>query len=116
MGEAVTGAEMAALDEAIEVLGGVTALAAAITCPQRPVSQSAVSNWKTRGRVPSDYCPAIERETRLKGRAVLCERLSRHVDWGELRRNPLQRSYERDAAAPPVQQAGQRALDLVAQG
>ena len=49
---------MDALSKAIEFIGGVTKLAAAIG-----VGQNVVSNWKSRGQVPADKCLAIERAT-----------------------------------------------------
>lgn len=68
--------EMQALDEAIQKAGGVGALATRIGLEYG----STVSNWKARGRVPAEYCPAIERET-----GVRCERLCRGPDWAFLR-------------------------------
>lgn len=49
---------MNALDRAIEIVGGVSALADALG-----VRQSAVSNWKARGQVPAERCIAIENAT-----------------------------------------------------
>jgi DNA-binding transcriptional regulator YdaS (Cro superfamily) len=52
---------MNALDKAIFLAGGVTALAEKLG-----VRQSVVSNWKTRGsnpRVPAERCIAIEQAT-----------------------------------------------------
>jgi DNA-binding transcriptional regulator YdaS (Cro superfamily) len=68
--------EMKALDEAIAVATGVGQLAGRIGLPYG----STVSNWKQRGRVPAEYCPAIERET-----GVRCERLRPDVAWDVLR-------------------------------
>lgn len=67
--------ESLALDEAIAKAGGVGALAARIN-----VAASAPSMWKSRGRVPAEHCPAIERET-----GVRCEQLRPDVEWGVLR-------------------------------
>lgn len=71
-----------ALDEAIRVADGVTALADRIG-----VRQSVVSMWRTRMKhqgegaaVPAEYCPAIERETGVK-----CEYLNPRADWPVLR-------------------------------
>jgi len=50
---------MKALNKAINVLGGATALAAALG-----VRQSAVSNWLIRGVVPADKCLPIQRATK----------------------------------------------------
>lgn len=67
---------MNALDKAIEVVGGTTALAKRIG-----VHPNVVTNWKTRG-VPAEQCPAIEKAT---DRQVRCEELNDKVDWGYLR-------------------------------
>lgn len=70
-----SGATMEALERAIEVAGGVSILAGRIG-----VSASAPSMWKSRKRVPAEYCPAIERET-----GVRCEDLRPDVAWDVLR-------------------------------
>lgn len=49
---------------------------------QLGLAPQVVNNWKRRGRVPADYCPAIERLT--AGR-IRCEELRPDVDWGCLR-------------------------------
>lgn len=67
--------DMAALEEAFLVAGGVGALAARIG-----VSASLPSMWRKRESVPAEHCPAIERETGVK-----CERLNPRVDWSVLR-------------------------------
>lgn len=46
------------------------------------IAPQVVNNWKRRGRVPADYCPAIERVT---GEKVRCEDLRPDVDWAYLR-------------------------------
>jgi DNA-binding transcriptional regulator YdaS (Cro superfamily) len=78
---------MTPLDRAIEALGGVGILASAIG-----VASSAPSMWKTRGRVPAEHCPAIERETRRIAKekddpsvVVTCEQLRDDVPWAVLR-------------------------------
>lgn len=64
---------MDALNEAIEHAGGVSALAVAIG-----VTQSAVSNWRSRGVfVPPDHCASIE--TAAKG--AVTRRDLRPDDW-----------------------------------
>lgn len=63
------------LDRAIRLAGGVGALADRIN-----VAASAPSMWRTRGRVPAEHCPAIERET-----GVRCEELRPDVPWDVLR-------------------------------
>ncbi|WP_189615601.1 helix-turn-helix domain-containing protein [Pigmentiphaga litoralis] len=70
-------AAVAALVRAVDRVGGVGALAARIG-----VTQGAVSNWKTRGRVPAEHCPAIERAT---NRQVTCEQLCPTTDWAFIR-------------------------------
>lgn len=72
---------MTPLDRAIDAMDGVTALASAIG-----VGQSTVSMWRTRGRVPAEHCPAIERATTKAGFPVPCEELRPDVDWSVLRR------------------------------
>jgi len=42
------------------------------------VSQSAPSMWRSRGEVPADRCPAIERAT---DGVVTCEQLRPDVHW-----------------------------------
>lgn len=64
---------MEALCKAIETLNGVGLLAGAIG-----VTQAAVSNWKSRGSVPPEQCPAIERACDGK---VTVEQLRPDVAW-----------------------------------
>jgi len=66
---------MEALEKAIQKAGGVAALASRIG-----VAASAPSMWKTRGRVPAEHCPSIERETGIR-----CEDLRPDVAWDVLR-------------------------------
>jgi DNA-binding transcriptional regulator YdaS (Cro superfamily) len=68
---------MTPLERAIELAGGVGALASAIG-----VAPSAPSMWKTRGNVPAEHCPAIERAT---AGGVRCEDLRPDVAWEVLR-------------------------------
>jgi DNA-binding transcriptional regulator YdaS (Cro superfamily) len=68
---------MTPLERAIELAGGVGALASAIE-----VAPSAPSMWKKRGNVPAEHCPAIERAT---GGGVRCEDLRPDVAWDVLR-------------------------------
>lgn len=73
-------AVMKAIDIAVDCLGGVGKLAAAIG-----VSQAAVSNWRARGSSPDAiHCTAIERAT---GGAVTRRDLRPddwHLIWPEL--------------------------------
>jgi DNA-binding transcriptional regulator YdaS (Cro superfamily) len=75
---------MTPLERAIHVCGGVSGLASAIA-----VAPSVPSMWKKRGRVPAEYCPAIERETRARAAnaddIVTCEQLRDDVAWEVLR-------------------------------
>lgn len=64
---------MNALERAIKHSGGVSRLAITLG-----VRQSAVSNWKSRGDIPCDQCPAIETAT---AGAVRCEDLRPDVTW-----------------------------------
>lgn len=69
--------ESTALDRAIEAAGGVAALASRLD-----VSASLPSMWRSRGRVPAEHCPAIERAT---GGRVRCEELRPDIPWDVLR-------------------------------
>lgn len=80
---------MTPLERAIEILGGVSALASAIQ-----VAPSSPSMWKARGNVPAEHCPGIERATRECGEVISCEELRPDVAWGVIREHP--------ADAPPV--------------
>jgi len=75
---------MTPLQRAIDLCGGVSALASAIE-----VAPSVPSMWKKRGRVPAEYCPAIERATRSRAKGpddvVTCEQLRDDVAWEVLR-------------------------------
>ena len=68
---------MNALQRAIDHLGSQSALAAALG-----VVPQVVHNWRMRGSVPAERCPAIERAT---DGAVRCEELRPDVDWAYLR-------------------------------
>ncbi len=62
---------MDALNQAVEAAGGVGKLAAGIG-----VAQNVVSNWKARGQVPADRCPAIESMT-----GIACEKVRPDLGW-----------------------------------
>ena len=72
--------QIAALKEAIEVLGGEIPFASALV-----VSWSRISYWLKTGNVPPEFCPTIERLTTEKGDPVVCERLAPGVEWDYLR-------------------------------
>ena len=76
---------MSALQKSIELAGGQAQLAEACG-----VVQSAVAAWVKRGRVPAQYCPAIELAT-----GIACEQLRPDVAWHVLRRQ----------TAPQIKQA-----------
>lgn len=66
-----------ALSKAISILGGVVRTASVLGLG----GYQTVQQWG-KSRVPAEFCPAIERET--KG-AVTCEDLRPDVDWAYLR-------------------------------
>lgn len=72
---------MQALDDAIDLFDSTADFARAIGVPSNLPSM-----WRARGRVPSDHCPAIERETAIRGKPVRCESLRPDVDWAVLRK------------------------------
>lgn len=67
---------------AIAALGGLVAAARRLNVPGH--RYQTVQGW-LKSRVPAEYCPAIERETRLIGAEMRCELLRPDVDWGVLR-------------------------------
>lgn len=71
------------LVQAVEKMGGQTALAGALSkrCPE-PVSQASVWNWINRdGGAPAKFCPDIEDLTGVK-----CEHLCPGTNWAVLRK------------------------------
>ncbi len=66
----------AAIDRAIKALGSQTALAHA--CGK---AQGHVSHWIKVGRIPAEYCPAVERATHAHGEMVICEDLCQDEPW-----------------------------------
>ena len=60
-------AGLASLDVAIALLGGPSAMARLLH-----VNPSAIANWRSRGRIPSEQCAAIELLTggKIKRRAL----------------------------------------------
>lgn len=65
------------LKETLEKAGGIAAIATLFG-----ISPVSVYEWVSRGRVPADKCPVIER---FCNRQVLCEDLNSSVDWAYLR-------------------------------
>lgn len=82
---AYTMAAMSPIERAIRCFGSQTAMAAALG-----VKQPTISEWLRGERpVPAERCPQIERETRERGDAVLCEDLRPDVAWGVVRSNGI---------------------------
>lgn len=71
-----------AAERAIDLLGGPVKAARALNVKDH--RHQTVQSW-LRNRVPAEYCPAIERETRALGEPVLCEELRPDVQWSVLR-------------------------------
>jgi DNA-binding transcriptional regulator YdaS (Cro superfamily) len=75
-----------AADRAIALLGGPVKAAIALNVPGG--RYQTVQSW-LRNRVPAEYCPLIERETRARAAApdqvITCEQLRDDVAWDVLR-------------------------------
>ena len=80
-----------AAERAVKALGGP--VNAARVLGVKDGRHQTVQSW-LRNRVPAEYCPAIERETRNKGEVVTCEELRPDIAWGVLR----EQVHEEDAA------------------
>ncbi|WP_395406254.1 YdaS family helix-turn-helix protein [Pseudoduganella sp. UC29_106] len=65
------------LKKALDDAGGVPKIA-----EHFGISTVSVYEWITRGSVPADKCPEIEK---FSGGVVRCERLNDKVDWTYLR-------------------------------
>jgi DNA-binding transcriptional regulator YdaS (Cro superfamily) len=74
--------EAEAAREAVRVLGGPTKAARLLGVPK--ARHQTVQAWM-RSRVPAEYCPDVEAETRARGAVVPCERLRPDVSWGRIR-------------------------------
>lgn len=70
------------LKKAIDDAGGVAVLA-----EHFGISPISVYEWISRGRVPPDRCPEIEKFS--KG-AVKCEQLNDQVDWTYIRNSMVE--------------------------
>ena len=71
-----------AAEKAVRVLGGP--VSAARLLDVKDARHQTVQSW-LRNRVPAEYCPPIERETKARGEVVTCEELRPDVAWGVLR-------------------------------
>lgn len=91
--ELLTPAEAA--KHAIGVLGGPVNAARIIGV--RGGRYQTVQSWLS-NRVPAEYCPCIERETKSRGDPVYCEQLRPDVDWGVLRQETIRMA----PAATPI--------------
>lgn len=64
--------------------GNVTAFARELG-----VVPNTIHNWRSRGQITTEQCPAIERISRNRAthpsQIVLCEQLRPLVDWGSIR-------------------------------
>ena len=74
--------ETEAAREAVRVLGGPTKTARLLRVPNE--RHQTVQSWM-RSRVPAEYCPDVEAETRARGAVVHCERLRPDVRWSRIR-------------------------------
>jgi DNA-binding transcriptional regulator YdaS (Cro superfamily) len=65
------------LEEAVRLAGGQTALASALSTPERLVRQGHIWAWLNRDeKAPAEHCPAIETLT-----GVVVERLRPDLEW-----------------------------------
>jgi DNA-binding transcriptional regulator YdaS (Cro superfamily) len=71
----------AAINQAIEIVGGLTRLGRACG-----VTKAVVWGWRDRASVPAEYAPVIEAAT--QGR-VPCEHICPAVDWAIVRSRPV---------------------------
>jgi DNA-binding transcriptional regulator YdaS (Cro superfamily) len=73
------------LRHAVQIAGGQTALARALSTPERRLIQANVQKWlnspNPEKMPPAEFCPAIERAT-----GVTCESLRPDVDWAYIRK------------------------------
>ena len=78
------------LKEAVKRAGGQTALARALSTPERKLIQGNVQKWLNSPNPdrmpPAEYCPAIERQFGIR-----CEDMRPDVDWDFLRRTCRQK-------------------------
>lgn len=65
------------IKEWVRLAGGARAIAS-----DRLLCESAIYNWISRGKLPAEHCPSIER---LTGGVVRCEQMRPDVEWSVLR-------------------------------
>lgn len=72
--------------KAVQILGGQSATARAISTPKRRLVQSNIYKWihspNPDEMPPAEYCPSLERATEGQ---VRCEELRQDVEWEVLR-------------------------------
>lgn len=74
--------EKTALHRAAAVLGGQAAMASLLGYRDR---RGVWPYFHTDRNFPAEHCPIVERETRARGQAVLCEELRPDVAWDVVR-------------------------------
>lgn len=74
--------ETEAAREAVRVLGGPSSAARLLRVPKE--RHQTVQAWM-KSRVPAEYCPDVEAETRARGSVVHCERLRPDIRWSRIR-------------------------------
>jgi len=79
--ETKTASQLAAI-RAVELLGGPVNTARVLNVKDH--RHQTVQSW-LRNRVPTEYCPLIERETAARGAVIRCEELRPDVAWEVLR-------------------------------
>ncbi len=87
-------ASQLAAERAIDILGGPVKAARALDVKDH--RHQTVQSW-LRNRVPAEYCPAIERETRAAGTVISCEELRPDIPWGVLREQVSEPAVEKAA-------------------
>lgn len=77
------------LQKAVQILGGQSATARALSTATRKIVQAHIYKWLNSPNPdqtpPAEYCPSLERATDDAGERVSCEELRPDVDWSVLR-------------------------------
>ena len=84
---------------AIRLLGGPSKAARLLKV--KNASHQTVQSW-LKYRVPAEYCPEIEAQTRALGEVVPCELLRPDVRWGALRVPAAEGKGAADESMPTV--------------